>query len=87
MEWKTTPNSAYLLSENPKGVFIATREEGGQLETAGQKHGRSHAHMAVRAALRVARCLVCPLSDSMPGFGFPAPGFDETASLGQWIFM
>ena len=43
--------------------------------------------MAARAALRAARGPVCPLSGSVPGFGFAAPGFDELALLGQWLFM
>ena len=30
MEIKTTPNSAYLLSANPRGVFIGTSKNGGQ---------------------------------------------------------
>ena len=73
MEMKTTLNSVLLQFGNPRGVFIATREEGGQLETAGQNlkcrqahmaaksrpwpHFRGHV-MAVRAVLRAARCPV-----------------------------
>ena len=68
MEMKTTLNSVYLAEGDPRGVFIGTRGKGGQLEKAGQKHGRSRAHMAARAALRVARCPVCPLSGSGPSF-------------------
>jgi len=40
---------------------------------------------AARAVLRAARGPVCPLSGPMPGFGFAAPDFDESALLGQWL--
>ena len=84
----------------PKGVFIGTREEGGQgtnpgpkrrarrdrtaAETRPKPHFRGH-QVVARAALRVARSLVCPLSVPEPGFGFAAPGFDEISLLGQWL--
>ena len=48
---KTTPNSVYLPTEESRGGFIGTREEGGQLETVGQKHGRNRAHMAAETRL------------------------------------
>ena len=86
MENENYPKPCISPTLEPRGVFIGTREEGGQLETAGQKHGRSRGHTgAARAALRAARGPVCPLSGSVPCFDFAAPGFDESALLGQWL--
>ena len=71
---------------NPKGGFIATREEGGQGTNLGPKRGRSRGPtVAARAALRAARGHVCPLSGSVSGFVFVAPGFAKSAPLGQWL--
>ena len=85
----------HCISPNSRtqGVFIGTREERGQGTNPGLKYGRDrtrtaaprprfHGHtVAPRAALRAARCLVCPLSGSVPDFWFLAPGFDESALL------
>ena len=70
----------------PRGVFIATKEEGGQGTGLGPKRGQGRGHTgAARAALRAARCLVCPLSGDVPGFYFAAPDFDRISLLGQWL--
>ena len=88
MEMKTTPNFAYPCSETPGGVFIATREEGGQGTGPGPKRGRGRGHTrAARAALRAARGPVCPLSGPVPGFVFAAPSFYRISSLGQWLSL
>ena len=85
---KTTPNSVYLLSETPGGVFIATMEEGGQGTNPGPKRGRGRGHPgAARAALRAARGPVYPLSGPVPGFIFAAPGIYRISSLGQWLSL
>ena len=82
---KTTPNSTYSRSGNPKGVFIATREEGGQGTNPGPKRRTRRGRMAARVELRAARGPFCSLSESGPGFVFAAPGFDEISLLGQWL--
>jgi len=47
MEIKTTPNSVYLPSENPRGVFIATSKEGGQgTRTDPKRRTRRHSMAA-----------------------------------------
>ena len=75
---KITPKTLHVLALKPQGVFIATREEGGQGTGPGPKRHRGRSHTgAVRAALRAARCPFCPLSASGAGFWFCAPGFDE----------
>ena len=100
MEIKITPNSAYLPSGNPTGVFIDTRATGGQGTDPGPKRaarrGRTAAEtrlgprfrgplVAARVALRAARGPFCLLSGPVPGFVFAAPGFDKSAPLGQWL--
>ena len=45
---KTTPNSAYVPSANPRGVFIGTREEGGQGTNPGPKRGLDRISAAIR---------------------------------------
>ena len=67
---KTTLFSVYLPTEDPRGFFIGTREEGGQGTTSGPKRGRGRDGTtaetrpmprfrdptgAARAALRAAR--------------------------------
>ena len=85
---KTTLNSVYLQLWNPRGVYIGTREEGGQGTNPGPKRGRSRGHtVAARAALRAARGPVCPLSGPVPGFYFAALGFHRISSLGQWLSL
>ena len=69
MKMKTTLNSVYLPTEEPRGVFIGTREEGGQGTNPGPKSGARRGHVvAAHAALRAARSLFCLLSVSGPGF-------------------
>ena len=69
---------------NPRGVFIATREEGDLGTSPGPKRGGGRGPTrAARAALQSARGPVCPLSGSVPGFWFAALGFDRISSLGQ----
>ena len=88
MEMKLLLKLCISLLWNPRGVFIATREERGQGTGPGPKRGRGRGHTgAARAMLRAARGPVCPLSGSVPGFGFVAPGFDESAPLGQWLSL
>ena len=66
---------------NPRGVFIATREEGGQETSPGPTRGRGRGHTrTARAALRAARCLVCPLSAPVPGFWFQPLVLTESVS-------
>ena len=85
---KTTPKTLYISNSGTQGVFIATKEEGGQGTNPDPKGGRGRGHkVAARAALRAVRGPVCPLSGSVPGFGFAAPGFDESAPLGQWLSL
>ena len=100
---ETTPKTLHIFnSETPGGVFIATREEGDQGTNPGRKRRVRRDRMAAetrlwprfrghrvarRAALRAARCPFYPLSASNAGFWFCAPSFDESALLGQWLFM
>ena len=79
MEMKTTLKLCISSSEGPKGVFIGIREKGGQGTDPGPKRGRSRDHTVA------ARGPVCPLSGSVSGFVFAAPGFAESAPLGQWL--
>ena len=66
---KTTPNSVYPQLWNPRGVFIASREEGGQGTNPGPKRGARRGPVAAaRAALRAARSPFCLLTVSDPGF-------------------
>ena len=83
---KTTPKTLHIQLWNPRGVFIGTREEGGQgTNPSPKRRARRGPLVAARAALRAARGPFGPLSDSAPGFWFLAPGFDESAPLGQWL--
>ena len=69
MKMRTTLNLAYLPTLEPRGVFIGTREEGGQRTNPGPKRGRGRGYpWATRAALPAAHCPVVPLSASAPGF-------------------
>ena len=86
MEIKTTLKLCISPLWNPRGVFIGTREEGGQRTSPGPKRGRGRGHtVAARAALGAAHYLVCPLSALVPGFWFAAPSFDRINLLGQWL--
>jgi len=73
---------------------MGTKGKGDQGANPGPKYGRGRARTAprpycrenfycssrtARAALSIARCPVCPLSVSGPGFWFWAPSFDESA--------
>ena len=83
MEMKTTLNSVSPKLWNPRGVFIAIREEGGQGTNPGPKRRARRGRMAAktrpkprfrghqvtaRAALRAARSLFCPLLGPVPSF-------------------
>ena len=73
---KTTPKTLYIFNSRTQGVFIATREEGGQGTNPGPKRGRSRGHkVAARAALRAARCLFCPPVSSCARFLVSNPWF------------
>ena len=61
----------------PKGGFYRHQGRGGP--------GDKPWPEATRAALRAACGPICPLSDSVPDFGFAAPGFDKISLLGQWL--
>ena len=102
MEMKLLLKLCIYPTLEPQGVFIATREEGGQETGPGPKCGRGRGctaaetrprprfrgpTRAARAALRAARGPVCPLSGPVPGFWFAAPGFDKISSLGQWLSL
>ena len=95
IENENYPKLCISSTLEPRGVFIATREggPGGQplAQNATAKmwpRPRFRGHMmAARAALRAARCLVCPLSGDVPNFWFLAPDFNESALLGQWLNM
>ena len=84
MKKKNYPKPCISSTLDPKGVFIGTRGTGGQGTNPGPKRGRGHTG-AARAALQVARGPVCLLPVPVPGFWFTAPGFDESALLGQWL--
>ena len=99
MENENYPKPCISLLWNPRGVFIGIRGTGGQGTNPGPKrraprpYGRGNAAwpafrgplVAARAALRAARDPFGPLLDSAPDFWFLAPGFDESALLGQWL--
>ena len=88
MEMKLLLKLSISLLKNPRGVFIATREEEGQGTGPGPKRGRGRGHTRVaRAALRAARGSVCPLSGPVPDFVFVAPDFHRISSLGQWLSL
>ena len=84
---KTTPKTLHIPSLEPRGVFIATREEGGQGTGPGPKRGRGHGrtaaktrpgprfrgHTAEAPAAFWARA--CPLAPLFPGAYKNPPGF------------
>ena len=66
---KTTLNSIYLPSENPRGVFIGTREEGGQGTNPGPKRRARRGRVRrfePRAVLSVSCQFQCPVSGLQP---------------------
>ena len=57
MKMKTTPKTLYIFNSGTQGVFIATREEGGQGTNPGPKRGRGHKVAARGASSRTLSCL------------------------------
>ena len=81
---ETTPKTLHIQLRNPRGVFIGAKGTGGQGTNPGPKRRARRGHSgAAHAVLRAARGPVCPLSGPGAGFWFCAPGFDESALLGQ----
>ena len=75
---RTTLNFAYLPSENPRGVFIGSSEEGAWGQTLAQNVQPRKRGLAARGPVYLLSVLV-------PSFWFAAPDFDESALLGQWL--
>ena len=74
-------------TQEPQGVFIGATGTGGQGQTLTRSGARAAAIQWPRARRFEPRGPVCPLSVLVPGFWFCTPGFDESAPLGQWLFM
>ena len=85
MEMKLLLKLCIYPTLEPQGGTYRHQGNRGPGDKPWPEAARAPRPMAARAALRAARGPICPLSASVPGFGFAAPCFDKISLLDQWL--